>query len=135
MVILWLHHGTGSGQRASYPATKLEGIAAYWEADIFIMGHTTKLAVVPINRVYPVWQGVPHLAHRKKLLIGAGGFSKGYIESLKQGHVPMGTYVEKGMMNPSSLGCPLITIVPHFRDETIRGTRQRVWEPLITAEV
>ena len=134
-VVLWVHHGAGSGQRASAPATKLETITPYWEADVFIMGHMTKQAAVPMNRVYPVWHGTPHLSHRKKVLVGSGGFSKWYIEYVKQVQTPRGSYVEQKMLNPAALGCPIITIIPHIRNERLNGVRTEIWEPQIMVEV
>lgn len=134
-VVLWVHHGVGSGQRAYAPAAKLETITPYWEADVFIIGHLTKQAAVPMNRVYPMWHGTPHLSHRKKLLIGAGGFSKGYIEYLKHGQTPRGSYVEQKMLNPAALGCPLITIRPSIRKERVGKRDVQIWDPQITVEV
>lgn len=136
MVNIWLHHGTGGGQSATAPVQKLESLVyGEWEADIYLMGHCTKMAAAPKNRVYPIWRGVPHLSHRKKVLVGSGGFSKGYIEGARQGQVPCGGYVERGMMKPVVLGCPVIRITPRITEVREHGTRlNRVWDPLITVE-
>jgi hypothetical protein len=136
MVNIWCHHGVGSGQSASAPVQKIESVVyGEWEADIYIIGHHTKVASVPKNRVYPVWDGIPHLSHRKKVLVGSGGFSKAYVEGARQGRVPRGGYVEQRMMKPVVLGCPIIRIVPQLR---VRDSRQsgahRTWDPQITVE-
>lgn len=136
MTNIWLHHGTGGGQSAAAPVQKIESVVyGEWEADIYIIGHMTKMAAAPKNRVYPIWQGTPHLAHRKKVLVGSGGFSKGYIEQSRHGQTPMGGYVERGMMKPVVLGCPIIRIVPRITDTYEGRTRCRSWDPLITVEV
>ena len=127
-VTFWASHGCGGGQRSAAPVNKLETLANYWEADIFMLGHMTKMAASPINRIYPLWKtAVPHLRHKKILLVGCGGFCKGYIERSKIGRVPQGSYVEKGLMNPAILGNPLIRVGPN--------TEEAMWQPNITVEL
>jgi hypothetical protein len=136
-ITLWAHHGCGGGMKASAPVTKLENLVPYWDADIFMVGHMTKLATAPVNRVYASWRGdVPHLLHRKICLVGCGGFSKGFIERSRQGRIPAGSYVEQRMLNPTTLGNPVIRIVPRMMtSEQIKGIKQRLWSPEITVEV
>lgn len=137
-VTLWAHHGAGSGQKGYAPVQKLEN-AVYpdWEGiDIFLMGHMTKQAAEPKNRARPRWRTRgPHdeLIHRKILLAGTGGYSKGYIEHHKIGRVPSGSYVEKRMLSLTVLGAPLIRISPWFHGA---GRSEKVmWDPEITVEV
>ena len=139
-VTFWAHHGQGGGMRVSGPINKLETLANSWEADIFLMGHATKMPSAPINRVYASWAGgVPHLRHRKIILVGTGGFSRGYIEGNKIGQVPRGCYVEKGMMSPTHLGCPIVRIWPRTVEEhygpKVKRHGVRVWSPEITVEL
>src|SRR3990167_9237869 len=128
-VTFWAHHGHGGGQKAYAPLMKLENqVLPYWEgADVFLMGHTTKMATEPINRVSPCWnpgrRGEPELSHRKVMLVGTGGFSKAYVERAMQGQIPSGGYAEKQMMSPAVVGAPLIGIVP--RISAVGG--QQVW--------
>ena len=117
-VNIWCHHGQGSGLKPGTPINKLDNIVADWEADIFLMGHMTKQAAAPIQRLYPYWprddgKAPPSLRHKTKLLVGTGGYGKGYIEHSKQGLTPRGTYVEIGMMRPASLGSPRIWVKPY----------------------
>lgn len=129
-------HGCGSGQTPAAPLTKLTSWANYWDANVFIIGHMTKMASAPINRVFASWHGkTPHLYHKKIMLVGAGGFAKGYIERSKQGQVPRGGYVEQGMMNPATLGSPIIRINPTIDEKREDGVRQRLWAPDITVEL
>lgn len=153
-VTIWAHHGCGSGMKAHAPLNKLENIAPYWDADVFLIGHMTKMATAPVNRVAPRWHGhgAPDLVHRKIMLVGCGGFSKGYVERAKQGRVPQGGYVEQRMLNPAALGAPIIRITPKIvssggdqrvgRDRTGRGQHKgrnpeatRTWVYDLTVEV
>lgn len=152
-VTVWAHHGCGGGMKAHAPLNKLENIAPYWDADVFLVGHLTKQATAPVNRVSPRWHGhgAPDLVHRKIMLVGCGGFSKGYVVGAKQGRVPMGGYVEQRMLNPAALGAPIIRITPKLvsygdrrvgRDRSGRGQHKgrnpnatRTWEYDLTVEV
>ncbi len=126
-ILLWLHHGVGSGKAAA-PITKLETIANYFEADIFIQGHMTKLAGAPINRVYPKFCSDKFcLEHKKMLLVGSGGWSKAYMVGNRRNGRPHGCYVEQGVMPPTSLGGPFIHITPQWDS--------RRWCPVLSVEV
>ena len=137
-VTLWVHHGCGGGGKQGSPIGKLENLAPYWGGfDVFAMGHTTKSPAAPINRVYPRWHGngAPDLIHKKILLINTGGYSKAYVEGVRQGNAPMGGYAEKGMMNPSVIGSPVLKITPRLKDTGDGPTRRREWAPEITVEI
>lgn len=140
-VIIWAHHGCGGGSTPGAPLNKLRDAALGFDADIYIMGHTTKQPAVPLNRIKPRWHGksAPDLVHKKVLLVNSGGFSKGYVEGSKQGRVPMGGYVEQRMLNPASLGAPIIRIEPHRSDtgdsRTPANPRHRAWAPRISVEI
>ena len=141
-VTVWCHHGEGAGMSAAAPIQRLEKLPASWDADIFLMGHQSKIAAVPMDRCFPVWphqQGMhePKLYYKTVLLCGTGSFMKGYVEGRQEGLTPRGTYVEKGMMRPVSLGAPVITITPRDKDteKDARGKRSKVWLPDIRASV
>lgn len=142
-VTLFVHHGAGGGMKAAAPLNKLENLAPYWDADIFMIGHLTKMATAPVNRVSARWsgRGAPELVHRKIMLVGCGGFSKGYVQGAKQGRVPMGGYVEQRMLNPAALGAPLIYVRPNFRSTKIVGKPgsvmgdSKIWDYDVTVEV
>jgi hypothetical protein len=138
-VTIWAHHGCGGGQTAGAPLNKLQNAALGFEADIFVMGHTTKSPATPLNRVIPRWagKGAPDLVHKKVLLVNSGGFNKSYIQGHKQGRVPMGTYAEQGMMSPTHVGAPIIRIEPRTKDtgNHYQGNRHRTWDPKLTVEV
>jgi hypothetical protein len=136
-ITLWAHHGCGGGQKAGAPLGKIEDMAASFPgADIYIMGHTTKSPVAPIERIYPRWhgQGAPDLVHKRVYLVNSGGFARSYQHGAKQGNVPMGLYPEQGMMRPASLGAPIVRITPaHYWGKKKNGTG--TWAPTISVEL
>jgi hypothetical protein len=140
-IVIWAHHGCGGGQKAGAPLGKIEDMAAAFPgADIYLMGHTTKSPVAPIERVIPRWhgQGAPDLVHKRVYLVNSGGFARGYQKGATQGSVPMGGYVEQGMMRPASLGAPIIRITPlrSWAGRTRGHTSgMGTWTPTISVEV
>ena len=66
------------------------------------MGHQHKKVATPIDELFYSRDG--RMLHRTKLLACTGSFLKGYLDnSMSEGRAG-GTYVEKGMMTPVSLG-------------------------------
>lgn len=140
---VWSHHGQGGGQKQAAPLNKLEAqVIPDWEADIYLIGHMTKQANAPLNRVYPSWnycnpkKAPAKLRHFGKQCVGTGGFGKGYIERHMQGRTPRGTYVEQGMMRPAVLGCPVVKVHPRIIDklDPMDGKRHNYYKPLIDVE-
>ncbi len=126
-VNLWVHHGTGSG-KAGAALNKLENLAANWEADVFVMGHTTKLSAAPISRIYPDFSGKTGRLHHKKIyLVNAGGWSKAYAAHSQRDGRPAGDYAEAGMMAPAALGGSLLKVTARWSGRT--------WKPEIRVEV
>ena len=56
-------------------------------------------------------------------MVGTGGWLKGYREFSKDGRVPRGNYVEANMLDPVSLGAPLITVIPRVERIPIHRVR------------
>jgi hypothetical protein len=133
MVEVWAHHGAGGGQKAHAPILKLENMAAYWHADIFLIGHMTKRGAAPIQRTRAVWQtsGPPVLRDQEIHLVGTGGWLKGYPERARVGRTPRGGYVEQKMLTPVSLGAPLIRITPRVHQEVSNRKRVVVQKKLV----
>ena len=140
-VTMFVHHGCGGGIKMSAPLNKIENLLPYWDADIFFLGHMTKQVAAPVNRITPRWVGLgaPDLVHKKVYMVGCGGFSKGYDYVVKQGQVPMGGYVEQKLMNPTSLGAPIVKITPGvkwYRHGSRKlGKHGSMWAPEITVEL
>ncbi len=124
---LWVHHGCGGG-RAGAALNKLEVLSANWEADAFIMGHTTKLSTAPISRIYPEFRaGVGRLRHKRIYLVNAGGWAKGYGAGSQREGRAGGDYVEVGMLAPAALGGSLLKITAHWSGRT--------WKPELKVEI
>lgn len=111
-VTLWVHHGQGGGVLPAAPLNKLYHVAhGMAGADIYMMGHTTKLAVGHLARPRPCWDGAkPDLIHDDIYLVSTGGFSKSSIVGHTRGRFPRGDYAEQRMLTPSPLAAPFIHI-------------------------
>ncbi len=110
---IWCHHGVGNGVFPWSSLTKLYHIANNFEADIYLIGHQSKLPAVPIPRIYPTFKnGVGDIVVRKKYLAGTGAFYEGYCVGSKQNKIPRGSYVEQKMMPPVSLGGIVVRVKP-----------------------
>jgi hypothetical protein len=93
------------------PLNKLYHVAAGLEgADVYLMGHSTKMSSVRLSRPRPKWTSPPTLTHRDVFLLNTGGFSRSNVPFSRHGGVPRGDYAEMGMMTPSPLSAPLIHI-------------------------
>ena len=117
-VDIWAHHGVGSGRKVTSPILLLLDVLSYWEADIYLMGHQHKIIATPIDRLYPVWGKNPRLQHKTKILACTGSFLRGYeVGSTRVGtKKPEGTYIEKQMLNPASLGGILLKVRPRVSE-------------------
>lgn len=105
--VIWASHGSGGGQLPGAQLNKIDKVAQWMEADVYLMGHWTRLGAVPINRIVPDFKSM-ELRHDTKYLVGCGGYSKGYLEGHRDGLVPRGTYVETGLLRPTTLGSPAV---------------------------
>lgn len=116
--VLYIHHGVGGGKLPGASLNTLYHLAAGLPgADIYLMGHSTKLATSRLSRPYPVWEKPFQLKHQDVWLVNCGGFSKSNVVGHRHGTIPRGDYAEQAMMTPSPLTAPLITIT---RPKTIR---------------
>lgn len=111
-VTLWAHHGGGAGMLPSAPLNRLYHVAAGLEgADVYLMGHTTKMSSVRLSRPQPRWDRTPpDLTHRDVHFVNTGGFSRSNVPNSRRGNIPRGDYAEQAMMTPSPLAAPLIYI-------------------------
>ena len=99
---IWCHHGRGGGASVAAPINYLEKIARGFDADIYLMGHQHKKIAAPIDELYYTRGG--HMLHHTKMLACTGSFLRGYLDTSYSEGRAGGTYVEKGMMTPVSLG-------------------------------
>jgi hypothetical protein len=111
-VTLWAHHGAGGGKLPGSSLNTIYHVAAGLEgADVYLMGHNTKLSTVRLSRPRPQWNCTPpKLTHRDIHHVNTGGFSRSNVPFSRHGAIPRGDYAEQGLMTPSPLGAPLIHI-------------------------
>lgn len=109
-VVILAHHGQGNSVLPTGPLNKLyhysHGLVG---ADLYLIGHTTKLSVARLSRPTPDWSK-NDLTHRDIFLVNTGGFSKSSIVGHTHGRIPRGEYAEVKMLTPSPLAAPLIHI-------------------------
>lgn len=112
---VWCHHGVGSGQTAGSALNRLEHVVKTFQADAYLMAHQHKLGAVKMPFIDYRVIGVDKIRFetRNRVLAAVGSFLKGYELGSKDpaGH-PAGSYVEKRMLTPTSLGCTMLFIRP-----------------------
>ena len=103
---IYAHHGFGGGRKKGALVNNLEDLSGYFDADIYIMGHSHQLLVTPKN-VYKLNKTGTGLIVTNKLLIRVGGFrrSRGKVSS----------YEEERAMYPNAVGT--VKIKPFFLDK------------------
>lgn len=110
--LVWSHHGEGGG--TANPFNRLYQVApGFPQVDVFLQGHNTALGSRRLDNIW--FYGSPgnlHMRSKDQLLVLTGGFMRGYQQGSRVAGRPGGSYVEKGMMRPSAIGGPLITITP-----------------------
>tara|TARA_Y100000310_G_scaffold343719_1_gene452711 strand:- start:3288 stop:4166 length:879 start_codon:yes stop_codon:yes gene_type:complete len=128
--VIWMHHGKGGGQLSASGLNKLEHVTKWFDADIYLMGHTHKAAVSRLQRIVPKFgRRKGYLEHRDLYLANTGSFLKGYLEGHERDGRPQGLYVEQAMLAPVSLGVVKIHIRPHF------GTGVATGKPVLDVSV
>jgi len=117
---IWATHGVG-GASESALLLKIKRMSQYWEGiNLFLWGHATKKLAVPIPRIRPDFSTkVPRLNHRDAMLVGTGGWMKAFVEGHQHKGRAAGTYVEESMMDPVSLGAPLVRVVPRVSQQRL----------------
>lgn len=111
---LYLNHGSGGGKLPGTTLNRTYHLAAGLQgADIYILGHDTKVGVARLSRPYPVWgkrEKDHRLQHRDIWLVSSGSFSKSTIVGHKVGAITRGDYAEQRGLTPSPLSAPIITV-------------------------
>ncbi len=119
------HHGNGAGTLPAPGLNKLYHVEAAFggDADVYLMGHNTKMASARLSRPYVVWgkkKDDHYLRHRDVWLVNCGGFSKSNIVGHRHGTIKRGCYAEQGQMGPSPLAAPIITVDLEREHDKIR---------------
>jgi hypothetical protein len=109
-VVLWAHHGVGNSVLPSGPLNKLYHTSHGWVgADVYLIGHTTKLSAARLSRPMPRWER-RDLTHGDILLVNTGGFAKSSVVGHRYGGLPRGDYAEQKMLTPAPLTAPFVLI-------------------------
>lgn len=116
MARIWGAHGDGSGQPGSALA-KVEktGMRIVDNADVYAMGHQHKVEQTRVQRISSFGGergGKPSMMSRDIVLACTGSAMRGHIEGSRRGGRAQGSYVEKALMSPSSLGAVWVSIKP-----------------------
>lgn len=117
---IWCHHGIGSARTLSGSLSFLERLPIFFpQADIILMGHRhVCLGVKAPGGVYVHWDAdPPRVDHRERILGFTGSFHRGYMQGYKQRGRASGTYVERALYPPASLGGMFIRINPIKRHD------------------
>ena len=108
---IWCHHGHGFGASLTSPIMKLERLAAYNEADVFLVGHQPRLIAASIDQLYATRSDPPKLRHRTRILASTGGFARTYGQKEHDGR-PQGGYGEQAMYPPAAIGGVVVRVKP-----------------------
>lgn len=113
-ITLYLHHGNGGGKLPGASMNRTYHIAAGLQgADIYMLGHDTKLSTARLSRPFPVWgkkNSEHRLEHRDVWLLSTGSFCKSNIVGNRKSGRPEGDYAEQAGYTPSPLSAPIITV-------------------------
>lgn len=114
--LIWSHHGEGGGQD---PLNRLLKVApGFPQIDIFVQGHNSQIDARPKDNLW-FYGGPGELRMRDKtqMFVATGGFMRGYQQGSRHAGRAGGSYVERGMMRPSAIGGPLISVTPRRTKE------------------
>lgn len=114
--LIWSHHGEGGGQD---PLGRLLKVApGFPQIDVFMQGHNTQIDARPKDCLW--FYGGPgkmKMRYKTQMFVATGGFMTGYTQGSKIAGRAQGSYVEKAMMRPTSIGGPLLEVTPRRRED------------------
>lgn len=118
-ITIFSTHGCGGASTVASDLTNLERkIMPFWDADLFIRGHSTRAFVAegnPISYLYKKGESLS-IKNKKRVLVNAGGFMEGYT-------IGNQSYVERSNMPRINLGWCVINVhLPSSKDELFRIT-------------
>ena len=116
MAKIWAAHGSGNGQPGRALA-KVEqtGMRITENADVYAVGHMHKVEATRISRIGSIGGergGQPRMTSRDVVLACTGSTLRGYVEGSRRGGRAQGSYVEKALLSPSSMGAVWVSIKP-----------------------
>ena len=111
---IWCAHGQGSGVTVGSPLNLLHRLSAHFEADVFAIGHYSRLACTAYDRLYDSGKNIHS---RTKVLVVSGAYTRGYTLGRIGANRPEGSYVEKRLLPPTTIGSSVLFVEP-YRDRT-----------------
>lgn len=107
VIELFAAHGRGGSQFSHGDMANLErNIMPFWDADIYLRGHSTKVYTAPGSDLYQLHRkqnGELVIRKKHRILVNTGGFMDGYLEGSS-------SYVERANMAPAALGWATIEV-------------------------
>ncbi len=101
-VVGHIQHGEGGGQTKAASINKLERAFQSFDADFYIRAHDCQIIASKTDRLHPkaLRDGeTPEMLHKTVAYLNLGAATRGY--EMSKGPA---SYIEKGMMRPSTLG-------------------------------
>ena len=105
--LILAHHGIGSSRLSGGQLHRVEDLLKFFEADVYLMGHSHSKVSAPVDRQYLTPDGVHY--HRTKILARTGGWMRGYLSGGVWGlnepaYESRATYVEHMALPPAAMG-------------------------------
>ncbi len=97
-------HGFFNGRTRSGRITRVEKLAEFIEADLYLMGHTHDL-MVTTDIIYKL-NSATKLTEKERTFVLTGGFLRGYVDKRDFG------YIERKLLKPVKVGVPIIRTNP-----------------------
>jgi len=117
---IWIHHGVGGGSGLVAPINKLMKMPARFpQPQIFLIGHFHRAQPLKFPQLLMTERPPFKLKERSVVLACTGGYLRGYLVGSGSGSRPRGTYVEQGMLDPTSLGGIVIKLRPTIHEVEI----------------
>lgn len=114
-VLIHAQHGAGGASFTGPDTANLERkTVPFWEADLYLRGHSTKRWAFPLLEYRMSRQFPAYLIKKTKWAVNTGGFMRGHLQGES-------TYVSRRNLPPASLGYAVCTVgLKEHRPEVAR---------------
>jgi hypothetical protein len=111
---MYTHHGAGgSGVLPTAALNKLyHQKVGFPNVRIFMQGHVPALGHVSTDGLDVTDRGEPHVIHEDTHYVVTGGYARSYQQGSSYAGRAQGSYGEKAMFRPGSMGSALLTLTP-----------------------
>ncbi|MBC7128377.1 MAG: metallophosphoesterase [Thermoplasmatales archaeon] len=108
--VIFSTHGRAGGRRGGNKINRLEDLMAWFDADIYLLGHAHKKILTTISQLSINGKKKQQLIYKKKI----GGVTGSFLQGYALGSTT--SYVERYEYPPTDLGVIKITIIPDTGD-------------------